>query len=131
MRKLVLLGVLLFDIAAAAGRSAFAAPPPLSQAQIDSMIQSACLKEGGKPEECQCGLKIARDGLTDRQFAIFPILWPIVNGKGDSFAKLAAGITALQGAGYSASDGLELMAVLQANASRVEKECRAPQPAKP
>ena len=132
MRKLVLLGILLsVSAVAAAGPCAFAAPTPPSQAQIDSMIHSACLQEGGKPEECQCGLKIAREGLTERQFAIFPILWPIVNGKGDSFAKLAAGVTALQGAGYTASDGLELMAILQANASRVEKECRAPQPAKP
>lgn len=130
MRNLVLLGALVFA-AAATGPAALAAPPPVSQAQIDSMIQSACLKEGGKLEECRCGLKIARDGLTEKQFAIFPILWPIVNGKGDTFAKLAAGINALQGAGYTAGDGLELMAVLQANASRVEKECRAPQPPKP
>lgn len=121
----------------AMGAAAHAAPSStVTQADIDRMIQSACLKEGGKPEECTCGLKIARDGLTERQFGMFPILWPIVNSKGDTFTKIAAGVAALQAGGYNASDGLGLMATLQANAGRVEQECRkpkgdAPSPPKP
>ncbi len=128
MRTFLLAPAFLFAL----GAAAFAAPPSaVTQADIDSMIHKTCMDEGGKPEECACGLKIAREGLTERQFGMFPILWPIVNGKGDTLSKIGAGITALQAAGYNAGDGLSLMAILQANASRVEKECRAPQPPKP
>ena len=95
-----------------------------SQAEIDAMILEACLSEGGKQEECSCGLKIAKDGLTERQFQIVPILWPIVNGEGDFATKFAAGSSALSKAGYTLGDGMALMLTVQANATRVEKECK-------
>jgi len=106
---------------------ALAAPAkPASQSEIDAMILEACLGEGGQQEECRCGLKIAKQGLTDRQFQIVPILWPIVKGEGDFATKFAAGAAALGEAGYNVGDGLALMMTIQANASRVEKECKRP-----
>lgn len=118
---------------------ALAAPPPkpLSRAEIETSIIDACIGEGGKAEECRCGLNIAKEGLTDRQFQIFPILWPIVKGKGDFASKFAAGSAALTQAGYNVGDGFALMMVLQANSGRVEKECKgqtaatAPAPVEP
>lgn len=126
MRTLFLLSAFLWAalMFTVGGACAYAAPAGISQADIDRMIQKTCLDQGGKPEECSCGLKIAREGLTERQFGMFPILWPIVNGKGDYLAKLAAGVAALEAKGYNINDGLALMATLQANAGRVEQECR-------
>lgn len=112
--------------------SAFAAqaqstpPAPKTNAQIESDIVKACVGEGGALRECLCGVSIAREGLTDRQFQIFPILWPIVQGKGDTLSKFSAGAAALQANGYSVGDGLGLLATLQGNAARVEKECKEP-----
>lgn len=96
---------------------------PMSQSEIDRSIVQACLGEGGKPEECACGLKIARDGLSERQMGLFPILWPIVKSEGDFATKMAAGTAAVQANGYTVADGLALMATNEANAARVEKEC--------
>ena len=116
MRKslfLAALAGLLIGAPALAAPVSPAAPPAkraTTQADIDRMIETACINEGGEPKQCACGLDIARDGLTERQFGMFPILWPIVKSKGDTFSKIAAGVTALQAGGYNASDGLALMA---------------------
>lgn len=107
------------------------APTPKTQAQIESQIVKSCVDEGGALRECLCGLGIAREGLTERQFQIFPILWPIVQGKGDALSKFTAGAAALQAHGYTIADGLTLMTTLQSNAARVEKECKGEPKAAP
>lgn len=119
MLRAAFLAALLAIPAPAAAQS-----KPASAAEIDAMILEACLGEGGKAEECNCGLGIARRGLSERQFQIVPILWPIVKGEGDFASKFAAGATALGEAGYTIADGMALMLAVQANASRVEKECK-------
>lgn len=102
--------------------------PAKSRAAIEEEILGACIQEGGKLKECLCGIGIAREGLTDRQYQLFPILWPIVNGKGSTGEKLVAGLTALEQNGYTASDGFALIAAIQAHAGRVERECSEPAP---
>lgn len=120
----LVLSTVLLSIGAAQAQT----PSPASKtpAQIEGEIVKACVGEGGALRECLCGVAIAREGLTERQFQIFPILWPIVRGKGDTVSKFTAGAAALQANGYSIGDGLALFATLQGNAARVEKECKEP-----
>lgn len=127
MRIVRLLLPLALLCAGAAQAQAPAQPPAgRTQAQIEGEIVKTCVAEGGALRECLCGVTIAREGLTERQFQIFPILWPIVQGKGDTVSKFTAGAAALQANGYSVGDGLALLATLQSNAARVEKECKQP-----
>ncbi len=111
---------------ASLGLTARAAPPPPGPAPgVETEIYAACVQEGGAKGECLCGLAIAREALTPRQMALFPVVWPIVKGPGDAFTKLGLGLQAAQARGYTAADAMTLVLAVQAHAGRTEKECAA------
>lgn len=108
-----------------AGAASFAAPAGQTPGQVDQQILQTCQKEGGKPAECTCGLKIAHEEMTERQLALVPVLYPIAKGKGDTFTKLSLGMTAARSAGYTDQEALQAVMAVANQSSRTEKECKA------
>lgn len=106
---------------AGAGAAALAAPP----APVDAQILKACEKEGAKPAECSCGLKIYKAEMTPRQLSLVPILYPIAKGEGDTITKLTLGVSAAKAAGYTENEAMQAVFAVANNTDRVKKECNA------
>jgi hypothetical protein len=124
----------LFALAAACAlagpvlaQSAPVTSPP-APAALDAKLLAQCGAEGGKAAECRCGLGVARETLTARELALFPVLWPIVNQKGDVFTKLTLGRAAAAAAGYSEQEAMQTVLKVAQSAPAVEKQCKTPPP---
>jgi hypothetical protein len=100
--------------------------PPLAPTPLDAKLLAECGADGGKAAECRCGLEVARETLTARELALFPVLWPIVRQKGDVFTKLTLGRAAAASAGYSEQEAMQAVLKVAQTAPAVEKKCKAP-----
>jgi hypothetical protein len=132
MRAALLAVAAICALAAPALAQPHAAAAPVAPAALDAQLLAQCGADGGKAAECRCGLGVARDTLSPRELALFPVLWPIVNQKGDIFAKLTLGRAAAAAAGYSEQEAMQTVLKVAQTAPAVEKKCKAPQaPAAP
>lgn len=122
----------LFAVLAACAMAApaFAQGGPLGP--LDAKLLAECGVDGGKAAECRCGLEVAREALTQRELALFPVLWPIVRQKGDLFTKLTLGRSAAAAAGYTEQEAMQTVLKVAQTAPAVEKKCKTPSaPASP
>ncbi len=101
------------------------AKPPVST-PLDAKLLAECGADGGKAVECRCGLQIARETLTTRELALFPVLWPIVRQKGDLFTKTNLGRAAAASAGYSEQEAMQIVLKVAQAAPSVEQKCKSP-----
>ncbi len=123
MRTILAAAMFLSASFIAASGAVMAAPN--AGAQLDGKILKACETEGGKPAECVCGLKIAKEEMTQRELELVPILYPIAKGPGDTFTKLGLGMNAAKAAGYTEQEAMNAVLKVANQSSRTEKECKA------
>jgi hypothetical protein len=93
---------------------------------LDAKLLAECGADGGKAAECRCGLEVARETLTARELALFPVLWPIVRQKGDVFTKVTLGRAAAASAGYSEQEAMQTVFKVAQTAPKVEQTCKTP-----
>jgi len=109
---------------------AFLAALALTAADTDAdqRLLDACAEQGGTPDECACGLDLAKQKLTEREIALFAELTPYLE-RDDYAAAFAEAMVAADALGYEPAELINAIGVISENAKAVEAQCAEDDPA--